>query len=89
MQEQEIRTEMESIYFGPLRLTQAVLPYMRQRRYGVIVNMSSGASLEARDSMGAYAGAKAALDSTLYPSTPECPSSSNLQSMHRLDQSPS
>jgi short-subunit dehydrogenase len=70
MQEQEIRAEMESMYFGPLRLTQAVLPYMRQRRYGVIVNMSSGASLEARDSMGAYAGAKAALDGTLYPCTP-------------------
>lgn len=35
---------------------------MRQRRSGVIVNMSSGAALEASDSMGAYAGAKAGLD---------------------------
>lgn len=35
---------------------------MRKRRFGVIVNMSSGAVLEARDSMGAYAGAKAGLD---------------------------
>ena len=62
--EEEIRAEMESMYFGPVRLIQTVLPYMRQRRYGVIVNMSSGASLDARDSMGAYAGAKAALDGT-------------------------
>ena len=69
-QEGEIRAEMESMYFGPVRLIQAVLPYMRQRRYGVIVNMSSGASLDARDSMGAYAGAKAALDGTLYSFLP-------------------
>jgi len=60
--EDEIRAEMESMYFGPLRLIRAVLPHMRKRRFGVIVNMSSGAALEARDSMGAYAGAKAGLD---------------------------
>ena len=55
---------MESMYFGPLRLIQAVLPHMRKRRFGVIMNMSSDAALEARDSMGAYAGAKAGLDGT-------------------------
>ena len=55
--EDEIRGQMESMYFGPLRLIRAVLPHMRQRRFGVIVNMSSGAALDARDSMGAYAGA--------------------------------
>jgi short-subunit dehydrogenase len=62
--EDEIRAQMESMYFGPLRLIRAVLPHMRKRRFGVIVNMSSGAALEARDSMGAYAGAKAGLDGT-------------------------
>ncbi|KAI2640881.1 putative short-chain oxidoreductase [Hypomontagnella submonticulosa] len=60
--EEELRAHMESMYFGPLRLIRAVLPHMRQRRYGVIVNMSSGASLEGRDTMGPYAGAKAGLD---------------------------
>ena len=60
--EEEIRAQMESMYFGPLRLIRAVLPHMRKRRFGVIVNMSSGAALDARDSMGAYAGAKAGLD---------------------------
>ncbi|KAF9522893.1 hypothetical protein CPB83DRAFT_887299 [Crepidotus variabilis] len=58
----EMRSQMESMYFGPLRLIQAVLPYMRRRKCGTIVNMSSGASLEGRETMGAYAGAKAALD---------------------------
>ena len=60
--EDEIRAQMESMYFGPLRLIQTVLPYMRKRKFGSIVNMSSGAALEARDSMGPYAGAKAGLD---------------------------
>ncbi|KAI1142512.1 putative short-chain oxidoreductase [Hypoxylon sp. FL0543] len=60
--EEEVRAMMETLYFGPVRLIRAVLPYMRKRRYGVIVNISSGAALEGRDSMGAYAGAKAGLD---------------------------
>ncbi|KAF2202638.1 putative short-chain oxidoreductase [Delitschia confertaspora ATCC 74209] len=60
--EDELRAQMETMYFGPLRLIKAVLPHQRKRKFGVIVNFSSGASLDARDSMGAYAGAKAGLD---------------------------
>ncbi|MCJ1401321.1 hypothetical protein MMC11_004533 [Xylographa trunciseda] len=60
--EEEVRAQIESMYFGPLRLIRAAIPHMRKRRFGVIVNMSSGAALEGRDTMGAYAGAKAALD---------------------------
>ncbi|KAJ5371576.1 Short-chain oxidoreductase [Penicillium concentricum] len=60
--EEEVRTQMETMYFGPLRLIQAVLPHMRQRKSGVIVNMSSGASLDGIPTMGVYAGAKAGLD---------------------------
>ena len=60
--EDEVRAHMESMYFGPLRLIRTALPHMRKRRFGIIVNMSSGAALDARDSMGAYAGAKAGLD---------------------------
>lgn len=60
--EDEVRREMDTLYFGPSRLIRAVLPHMRKRRFGAIVNISSGASLEGRESMGAYAGAKAALD---------------------------
>jgi short-subunit dehydrogenase len=65
--EEDLRAQMESMYFGPLRLIRAVLPYMRQRRFGIVVNMSSGAALEAGDSMGGYAGAKAGLDGLRYP----------------------
>ncbi|EKV16251.1 Short-chain oxidoreductase, putative [Penicillium digitatum] len=61
-EEEEVRTQMETMYFGPLRLIRAVLPYMRQRKSGVIVNMSSGASLDGIPTMGVYAGAKAGMD---------------------------
>lgn len=60
--EQEVRDQMEVVYFGPIRLIRAVLPYMRTRRFGVVANISSGASLEGQPSMGAYAGGKAGLD---------------------------
>lgn len=61
---------MELLYFGPYRLIRAVLPYVRKRRFGVIVNISSGAGLEGRESMGVYAAAKAALDGKSAPSLP-------------------
>ncbi|KAK0736752.1 hypothetical protein B0T21DRAFT_348777 [Apiosordaria backusii] len=58
----ELRDVMDTMYFGPARLMRAVLPFMRQRKREVIVNRSSGPGLEARESMGGYAAAKAALD---------------------------
>jgi NAD(P)-dependent dehydrogenase (short-subunit alcohol dehydrogenase family) len=60
--EEEVRRQMESLYFGPFRLIRAAVPHMRKQRFGIVVNMSSGAGLEGRESMGAYAPAKAALD---------------------------
>ncbi|KAJ5795605.1 uncharacterized protein N7518_004145 [Penicillium psychrosexuale] len=58
----ELRAQMETVYFGPNRLIRAVVPGMRERRFGVVVNVSSGAGVEGRESMGAYASAKAAMD---------------------------
>lgn len=62
MTEDEARRQFETNYFGPLRLIRAVLPHMRQRRSGVIVNISSGASLDGIPTMAVYGGAKAGLD---------------------------
>jgi NAD(P)-dependent dehydrogenase (short-subunit alcohol dehydrogenase family) len=62
--EAELRAQMETMYFAPLRLIQAVLPHMRKRHFGTIVNHSSGASLDGNPGMGPYAGAKAGLDGT-------------------------
>ena len=60
--EEDIRAQMGTMYFGPLRLMRAVIPYMRRRNFGTIVNHSSGAALQGADTMGPYAGAKAGLD---------------------------
>ena len=62
----DVRSMMETMYLGPLRLIQAVLPGMRRRGFGVVANFSSGASLEGNPSMGVYAGIKAALDCKHY-----------------------
>ncbi|KAJ5749142.1 Short-chain oxidoreductase [Penicillium nucicola] len=64
-EEDEVRSQMETMYFGPLRLIRAVLPHMRQRKSGIIVNMSSGASLDGMPTMGVYAGAKAGMDALI------------------------
>jgi short-subunit dehydrogenase len=63
----ELRAQMETMYFGPLRLIRAVVPRMRERKFGVVANFSSGASLEAYTTMGPYAGAKAGLDGKALP----------------------
>lgn len=64
--EDEYRGLMETLFFGPARLMRAVVPYMRKRGSGTIVNISSGAALEGNESMGPYAGAKAGLDGELF-----------------------
>lgn len=66
-EEAEVRDQFETVFFGPYRLVRAVLPHMRRRRFGVVVNVSSGAGLEGRESMGVYAGAKAAMDGECCP----------------------
>jgi serine 3-dehydrogenase (NADP+) len=47
---------------GPLALTQAALPYMRQQGRGQLIYVSSVVGLRALPYLGGYAAAKAALD---------------------------
>ena len=49
-------------FFGPLRLIQAVLPFLRQQGAGTIVNLSSIAGLAPMAGSGLYAAAKFALE---------------------------
>jgi len=58
----EFRRQMETNVFGLLRCTQAVLPSMRERRSGAIVNVGSLAGRFVRQSMGAYAATKHAVE---------------------------
>lgn len=58
----EVRREFETIVFGPLRLTQLVLPGMRRQGWGKVVNLSSVAGRITLPGGGAYHGSKHALE---------------------------
>ena len=48
--------------FGTMHVTQAVLPHMRERKYGVIVNIGSGSAHQYWMGVGTYAMSKFAID---------------------------
>jgi len=56
------RAVMETNYFGALRCIQAVLPGMRERRSGCIVNVTSVAGRLSVAPQAAYSGSKFALE---------------------------
>lgn len=57
-----VRDVFETNMFGTMAVTQAVLPQFRQRKAGVIVNVSSSITLRPRPLVSAYAASKAAVN---------------------------
>jgi len=58
----EIRQQFETNFFGVIRVTQAVLPIMREQKSGIIVNISSGAGRFGYPNGSAYVSTKFALE---------------------------
>jgi len=58
----DFRAVMETNYFGALRCIKEVIPQMRQRRSGVIINVTSVAGKLSTSPLGAYAATKFALE---------------------------
>ncbi len=60
--EEQVRTQFEVNLFGVMNTIRAVLPHMRQRRTGMIVNISSGAGRFTLPLLSLYASSKFALE---------------------------
>jgi NAD(P)-dependent dehydrogenase (short-subunit alcohol dehydrogenase family) len=60
--DQELRTCMETMFFGPAALTRALIPRMRERKTGTVVQLTSMGGLTTAAGFGAYCAAKHALE---------------------------
>ena len=57
-----VRALFETNTFGTVAVTQAVLPQMRERKSGVVVNVTSSVTLKPLPLVGVYRAAKAAVN---------------------------
>lgn len=57
-----IREVFETNTFGTMAMTQAVLPQFRERRAGVVVNVTSSVTLKAMPMIAVYSASKAAVN---------------------------
>lgn len=63
---EEVRNLFEVNVFGTFRLTQLVIPHMREKEFGRIVFVSSIRGVESCAFMGVYSASKAALESIAF-----------------------
>ena len=59
---EELRTQFETNFFGPVALTKAVLPVMRRQRSGHIIMISSIGGLTGAVTISSYSASKFALE---------------------------
>jgi NAD(P)-dependent dehydrogenase (short-subunit alcohol dehydrogenase family) len=68
---QDFRAQVETLLFGPLNVTRAVLPVMRAQRSGLVIAISSTAGLVGAEFNSAYAAAKFAVEGWIESLAPE------------------
>ena len=68
---EDFRTQVETTLFGPLNVTRAVLPVMRQQRSGLVVAISSTAGIVGQEFCTAYAASKFGVEGWIESLTPE------------------
>ena len=62
--DEEIKKAFDTNYFGPLNVIKAVLPHMRERKQGLIINVTSIAGYMGLPFRGIYSASKGALELT-------------------------
>jgi NAD(P)-dependent dehydrogenase (short-subunit alcohol dehydrogenase family) len=68
---EQVRNQIETLLFGPMNVTRAVLPVMRKQRSGVLLTVSSTAGIAGQMFCTAYAAAKFGVEGWIESLTPE------------------
>ena len=68
---EQVRNQIETLLFGPMNVTRAVLPVMRKQRAGLLVAISSTAGIAGQMFCTAYAAAKFGLEGWMESLAPE------------------
>jgi NAD(P)-dependent dehydrogenase (short-subunit alcohol dehydrogenase family) len=67
----QVRDQVETLLFGPMNVTRAVLPVMRKQRSGLLLTISSTAGITGQMFCTAYAAAKFGIEGWMESLTPE------------------
>ena len=68
---EQVRNQIETLLFGPMNVTRAVLPVMRMQHSGLVVTISSTAGIAGQMFCTAYAAAKFGIEGWMESLTPE------------------
>ena len=67
----QVRDQIDTLLFGPMNVTRAVLPVMRKQRSGLLMTISSTAGIAGQMFCTAYAAAKFGIEGWMESLTPE------------------
>jgi NAD(P)-dependent dehydrogenase (short-subunit alcohol dehydrogenase family) len=68
---QDFQAQVETLLFGPMNVTRAVLPVMRRQRSGLVVTISSIAGIVGQEFVSAYCASKFGVEGWMESLAPE------------------